>query len=258
MFYIAILLIIGGLASLLFLVISQSVEKVPELKNTGESETIPLVRTEAVDEYADSSHRVDREPPDVQTPPEKEAVVQTPPPVSTSFDEPPETDGPSPHDTARDFEEKKAAQKPTGHWIDTRPLNEALKSMQKEQSVREVEPEQLIVAGLLYLDYGRQIIVRADDLISSPPGVFSEMKRAGQGHCMIRGSTINIQCDNTSYTYSTNDLDQIIFLHKGVAFVPMNTRQAVPIFITEESDLIKSFIKKHSTSKINSADHVSR
>lgn len=136
--------------------------------------------------------------------------------------------------------------KQTFKRIDTDALADALKIHAREEEELPGQPEQLIATGILYLDHGRQLPRRGGDFSEGPVGVLSEVKRIGSGTMILEGTSFLIHCDNTSFTYSAGDLDQIIFQKKGIVLVPLLAGRPVPVFITEEAERIRSFIKKHA------------
>ncbi len=130
--------------------------------------------------------------------------------------------------------------------IDTDALAEALKIHAREEEEIPGQPEQLITTGVLYLDHGRRLAHHPGKFSDGPVGVLSEIKRIGTGTLILEGTSFLIHCDNTSFTYAAGDLDQIIFQKKGVVLVPLLAGRPVPVFITEQADRIRSFIKKHA------------
>ena len=130
--------------------------------------------------------------------------------------------------------------------IDTDSLAEALKIHAREEEEVPGRPEQLITTGILYLDHGRRLPRQAGGIVDRPVGVLSEVKRIGTGTMILEGTSFLIHCDNTSFTYSAGDLDQIIFQKKGVVLVPLLAGRPVPVFITEAADQVRSFVKKHA------------
>lgn len=130
--------------------------------------------------------------------------------------------------------------------IDTDSLAEALKIHAREEEEVPGQPEQMVVTGILYLDHGRRLPLRAGQFAEGPVGVLSEVKRIGNGTMILEGTSFLIHCDNTSFTYSAGDLDQIIFQKKGIVLVPLLAGRPVPVFITEEAERIRAFVKKHA------------
>lgn len=134
-----------------------------------------------------------------------------------------------------------------------RPDRAELLSSPRTQSVRLQfnEPampvqEHLVVNGVLFLDHGRHVPIRAGST-SLPPRMFAEMRRAGEAVLSIQGSQFLIQCQGASYGSSSAELEQIIFQEGGVAFVSVLPERPVLVFLTSESERVKAFIKKHAS-----------
>ena len=138
------------------------------------------------------------------------------------------------------------SEKQTFKRIDTDSLADALKIHAREEEELPTQPEKIIATGILYLDHGRRLPARGGDFSEGPVGVLSEVKRIGTGTMILEGTSFLIHCDNTSFTYSAGDLDQIIFQKKGIVLVPLLAGRPVPVFITEDADRIRSFVKKHA------------
>ena len=63
---------------------------------------------------------------------------------------------------------------------------------------------------------------------------------------IVNGSSFLIHCKNTSYSYSAGDLDQILFQSDGVALIPIAFDQPTALFLTQESNELKRYIKKNA------------
>lgn len=128
------------------------------------------------------------------------------------------------------------------------PDQDTLKIVEEREPQPFPEPEEdpVRIDGILFMDRSRQIHVHADRLKNSPLHFFQELKREGKGSLSIQGRNFRIDTAHSSHNYSASDLEQILFLQKGVALVPLNRSLSVPVFITDRPDEIKNFIKRHS------------
>lgn len=134
------------------------------------------------------------------------------------------------------------------YWMGQLPDRETLKVVEEREPQTPMEPEEdpVHVDGVLFIDRSRQIHVHADRLKNSPLNFFQELKREGKGTLTVQGKNFRIDTANASHNYSASDLEQILFLQKGLALIPMNKSSSVPVFITDRPDEIKDFIKRHS------------
>ena len=78
-----------------------------------------------------------------------------------------------------------------------------------------------------------------------PVRFFDELRRVGSGNLIIEEGAFIIRSGNATYHYSIGDLDQIIFQPTGVALVPIMGDRSVALFITEDAQKIREFIKEH-------------
>lgn len=113
--------------------------------------------------------------------------------------------------------------------------------------IRPREPEQLVVFGSLFLDHARNLSFlgknHAQDL---PPRFFQDFKRIGKGTLICEETGFLFKSGHVSHTYPTGDLEQIVFLNSGLALVPSSPRSPIAIFLTDESDRVKAYIRDHA------------
>lgn len=120
-----------------------------------------------------------------------------------------------------------------------------LDPVREEKPLPEEKP--LVVSGILYLDHSRKLgRSRSLDLA---PALFQELKRVGQASLILDGSSFIIHAENASYTYSSADLDRIFFRDRGLALVPLSSRRAIPVFLSDQANAVKEYIKSHSRIK---------
>ncbi|MBE7439526.1 MAG: hypothetical protein HS115_13800 [Spirochaetales bacterium] len=105
----------------------------------------------------------------------------------------------------------------------------------------------LVVGGTLYLDHGRKL--HRSRSLDLSPAYFQELKRIGPASLILDGSSFIIHAENASYTYSAADLDRIFFRDRGLALVPLSARRAIPVFLSDQIAVVKSYIKTHSRIK---------
>jgi hypothetical protein len=236
MFYAAVILILIGLLSLLYIVITSSVEK----KDQPAADF--SIKEEPVNTHYESYY-TNRAPAQTEE-------QNLPDPVSFA-------------DQLKESERKFSENgsdlpglsisgpplSPADTLLDKEKLKLALRSLnKKELKLPEppAEEPQILVTGVLFFDHGRQFPERMHQLEDMPERFYHELKRAGTGNLLIKGKKITIHCQNAQYNYNTRDLEQILFLPKGVGFIPLNLKRPVPIFLTEDSAQIRSFIRQHS------------
>ncbi len=215
MIYVALLLLFLGLISILIFVLSQSVRRPGK-----ERAAVSLVSKKS----------------------SKESVRETREIVSSS---------PSPAEKAPVLKEMQEADVGKGKLTDiqsssvfTRPSKSIRPSVDRSYP----EEEQLIVAGVLFIDQGRSIPFQLEKFRDVPGRFFSGLRRIGRASLVIQGSQFIIHCGNAVYTVSAAELEQVLFQDQGVAFVPILPDKPVNVFITEHSQKIKEYIQKRSLS----------
>ena len=129
-------------------------------------------------------------------------------------------------------------------------------SLDEEYPDRRIPPvpEQVppqVVPGVLFLSAGKRLPLLAHRGTGGRPGLeddpreFNNLKRVGEGSMILDKDSFLIRVGNASYSYSASELDMILFQKKGVALMPLAENRPVPVFITPEPDIIKSYIKKN-------------
>ena len=130
--------------------------------------------------------------------------------------------------------------------IDPDSLNEALRVFEKTERTTPESTPQLVVTGILYLDHGRRIPGQLGRSGEIPARVFAELRRIGNGTLILENSSFLIHCGNASYSYSTGDMDQILFQGSGLALVPIHPDRPIPVFLTRDVARVKAYIKKNA------------
>lgn len=116
---------------------------------------------------------------------------------------------------------------------------------ERPRTVRE--PEQLVVFGSLFLDHGRNLSLLGRNAATElAPRFFQDFKRVGKGTLLCEENGFLFKSGHISHNYPSGDLEQIVFLSTGLAFVPSSPRSPVAIFLTDESDRVKAYIRDHA------------
>ncbi|HMU84150.1 MAG TPA: hypothetical protein PKE49_08445 [Leptospiraceae bacterium] len=114
-------------------------------------------------------------------------------------------------------------------------------------AAKRKDPGQLAVFGTLFLDHARNLsLLSSRGTEDLPPRMFSDFKRVGKGSLVCEGEGFFFKSGNSVHAYSTGDLEQIVFLSSGVALVPGSTQSPIAIFLTDESDRVKAFIRENA------------
>jgi hypothetical protein len=106
--------------------------------------------------------------------------------------------------------------------------------------------EHLIAHGVLFLDSGRRVYLHAGSIGVDSAKILSGLKRVGRCSLVYRDSRFGILSGNVTYSYAADELEQVVFLNRAVAFVPADRSSPVSIILTESTDAIREFIKKYS------------
>lgn len=130
--------------------------------------------------------------------------------------------------------------------IDSEGLAESLRLLSRQETAPTAREESLVVRGVLYLDRGRRLERMIGHAPESLERLFSELTRIGPATFSADGGGFLIHSGNASYSYSASDLDQIIFQSGGVALAPAQTDRPCALFLCEESERIKDYIKKRA------------
>ena len=141
---------------------------------------------------------------------------------------------------------------PRENWkrMDTRSLQNTLKVYGEKETLRPDEERSLVVQGVLYLNHNRSLPLLHGTQGAQVGGetleAYADVKRVGPGSLVLEGSGFYIRCGNASYSYSTTDLEQILFQERGIALIPDSPNRPAPLFITENPEVIKDYIKRHA------------
>lgn len=130
--------------------------------------------------------------------------------------------------------------------IDSEGLAESLRLLSRQETTPAARDESLVVRGVLYLDRGRRLERMIGHAPESLERLFSELTRIGPATLSADGGGFLIHSGNASYSYSASDLDQIIFQSGGVALAPAQTDRPCALFLCEDSERIKDYIKKRA------------
>lgn len=229
-FYLALILIFLGLISLLFVLLSawsKDATNLPPAESRNRQETNESARTTenaSIDEYASSQeHNVYYEQ-DVYNPEQQKPT--------------------EPIDQQRYQQQNRSfAAEPS---VDRNPYSDVnISSNRKAPPLQQKPTESLHIPGVLYLDMGRRLLEWIDQGAECPPAIFSDLKRIGQGRLIMDESGIRIYSGSAAYTFGPDDLREIAFMQKGLALIPEKKDRPLIVYLTDEPEEIKNFIKKH-------------
>jgi hypothetical protein len=130
--------------------------------------------------------------------------------------------------------------------VDSEGLAESLRLLTRQETPPAARDDTLVVRGVLYLDRGRRLERMLGHAPETLERLFSELTRIGPATLSADGGGFLIHSGNASYSYSASDLDQIIFQAGGVALAPAQTDRPCALFLCEESDRIKDYIKRRA------------
>jgi len=109
------------------------------------------------------------------------------------------------------------------------------------------EPEQIVVFGALFLDHARNLSVyNTKNPEELPPRIFADFKRVGKGSLVCEANGFMFKSGHAVYNYPVGDLEQIVFLATGLALLPGSVKSPIAIFLTDESDRVRDFIRENS------------
>ena len=103
----------------------------------------------------------------------------------------------------------------------------------------------LVVSGVLFFNENRELFPEKGVTEKQLSG-FSGLKRAGRGKLVIERGNFVFHCNNASYSYSASELERIEFQNKGLVLIPTRRERPFPTFITEDSESIRIYVKKHA------------
>lgn len=103
----------------------------------------------------------------------------------------------------------------------------------------------LVVSGVLFFNENRELFPEKGVTEKQLSG-FSGLKRAGRGKLVIERGNFVFHCNNASYSYSASELERIEFQNKGLVLIPTRRERPFPTFITEDSESIRVYVKKHA------------
>lgn len=220
MFYFALILILLGLGSLFFAFGSVLSKPARNGDPSGPSTSHPPKNSKEAEEQSK---------PSVQPPPRKA------PPLETVL----HRTSPESREQDRTLNLEDSSNKKTEE------VARSVRVLEKKRTVPRKD-EVLFSRGILFFDHNRQLPLQMEKMDQTPLAFFSSLKRSGEATLSIENGNFILHGPNASYRYHSGDLDQILFLKGGVGLVPLNRSYPIPVFLTEEFEKIKDFIKQNS------------
>lgn len=112
-----------------------------------------------------------------------------------------------------------------------------------------VPPEEshFVIEGTLYLDHSGKLSFgeESQDLDVMEDGL-RNFKRVGSGNLREEKGRFLFHSGNVTYTYTPEELDQVVLHNQGIVFLLKDTKSPRPVFFTKEIDTFKEFLKQAS------------
>ncbi|TGL10350.1 hypothetical protein EHQ96_12600 [Leptospira levettii] len=101
------------------------------------------------------------------------------------------------------------------------------------------------IEGTLYLDHSGKLSFGEDsiDLDVMEDGL-RNFKRVGNGNLREENGKFLFHSGNVTYTYTPEELDQVVLHNQGIVFILKEPKSPRPVFFTKEIDTFKEFLKQ--------------
>ncbi|MCG6145987.1 LIC_11490 family protein [Leptospira bandrabouensis] len=101
------------------------------------------------------------------------------------------------------------------------------------------------IEGTLYLDYSGKLTFgeESSDLESMEDGL-KNFKRIGSGSLREENGKFLFHSGNVTYTYTPDELDQVVLHNQGIVFLLKDMKAPKPVFFTKDIDTFKDFLKQ--------------
>ncbi|XDD45722.1 hypothetical protein AB3N60_13530 [Leptospira sp. WS39.C2] len=116
----------------------------------------------------------------------------------------------------------------------------------------ETEPQapkesHFTIDGTLYLDHSGKLSFGegSGDLDAMEDGL-RNFKRIGSGNLSEDNGRFLFHSGNVTYTYTPDELDQVVLHNQGIVFLLKDQKSPRPVFFTKEIDTFKEFLKQAS------------
>lgn len=107
-------------------------------------------------------------------------------------------------------------------------------------------PQDLVVSGILYLDPARRVRDESARSGDVRPEVLMALTRVGPATLVVQGADFIVHAGNATYRYASSELDQILFVRGGVALITAGASTPIPVFLTEQHDIVKEYVRSRS------------
>ncbi|TGL55735.1 hypothetical protein EHQ59_02810 [Leptospira kemamanensis] len=103
------------------------------------------------------------------------------------------------------------------------------------------------IDGTLYLDHSGKLPFGegSGDLDLMEDGL-RNFKRVGSGNLREENGRFLFHSGNVTYTYTPDELDQVVLHNQGIVFLLKDQKSPKPVFFTKEIDTFKEFLKQAS------------
>lgn len=123
--------------------------------------------------------------------------------------------------------------------LNTDGLAEALQNVRRPGPAG---PPPLALKGVLFLKPDRQHF-RRTEILENAERAMAAVRRVGDATLFVETGRFLVRAGDASFSYSANDLEEIRFEEGGFAFIPVDRGRPVPVFLTERQDELRDFLK---------------
>jgi len=101
------------------------------------------------------------------------------------------------------------------------------------------------IEGTLFLDYSGKLTFgeESSDIDSLEDGL-KNFKRIGSGSLREENGKFLFHSGNVTYTYTPEELEQVVLHNQGIVFLLKDTKAPKPVFFTKDIDTFKDFLKQ--------------
>ncbi|MEM7182632.1 MAG: hypothetical protein AAF518_17085 [Spirochaetota bacterium] len=169
-----------------------------------------------------------------------------------------------------DFEERLIQERNIPHDFEVKPIPEIVEAPINDLSTKKDSPRRLKqrtgivvlpgaekgntggnatetglkLTGILFLDYGKKIPFDNRKLknIQWNEEFFTGFKRIGSATLFSKVESLDFSHEEELFRYPVEDLQQVIFYDHAFSFIPANDSLPVPVFFTEDIQLLKDYL----------------
>ncbi|TGN21031.1 LIC_11490 family protein [Leptospira idonii] len=123
-------------------------------------------------------------------------------------------------------------------------LQETKEGLSEVPDVVPPTPSHFQMDGILYLDHSGKIPFGTKDLGDSESNEedLRNFKRVGPALLKEEDGKFVFYSGNVSYTYGSDDLEQVVFYDQGIVFLLKDSKAPKPVYFTKEMDQFKEFL----------------